>query len=245
MRAAAQSAVRVGGEAARGAAARPCRTCSTPTVASARASSPCAPVPAAQGGGLPLHLPARIGDYTDFYAGIHHATNTGRMLRPDNPLLPNYKYMPIAYHGRVSSVVARARPCSGRTASASRARRPCRASGHRAISTTSSSSASGSGRANARLADPDRRGRRAHRRLLPAQRLVGARHPGLGVSAARSVPGQELRHHGLALGGDAGGAGAVSHRAGARGRTAIRVRSIICATHADQTRAPSTSSSRC
>src|SRR4051812_11553324 len=51
-----------------------------------------------------LHLPARIGDYTDFYAGIYHATNTGRMMRPDNPLLPNYKYVPIGYHGRVSSI---------------------------------------------------------------------------------------------------------------------------------------------
>ena len=52
-----------------------------------------------------LHLPARIGDYTDFFAGIHHASNTGRQFRPDNPLLPNYKYVPVAYHGRASSVI--------------------------------------------------------------------------------------------------------------------------------------------
>lgn len=51
-----------------------------------------------------MHLPARIGDYTDFYVGIHHATNVGRVFRPDNPLLPNYKYVPIGYHGRASSV---------------------------------------------------------------------------------------------------------------------------------------------
>jgi fumarylacetoacetase len=51
-----------------------------------------------------LHLPARIGDFTDFFAGIHHATNTGRQFRPDNPLLPNYKHVPVAYHGRASSV---------------------------------------------------------------------------------------------------------------------------------------------
>src|SRR5712671_4508612 len=51
-----------------------------------------------------LHLPARIGDYTDFFAGIHHATNAGRLMRPDNPLLPNYKYLPIGYHGRASSI---------------------------------------------------------------------------------------------------------------------------------------------
>jgi fumarylacetoacetase len=52
-----------------------------------------------------LLLPCEIGDYTDFYASIHHATNVGRMFRPDNPLFPNYKWMPIAYHGRASSVV--------------------------------------------------------------------------------------------------------------------------------------------
>ncbi|MBO1074605.1 fumarylacetoacetase (plasmid) [Roseomonas marmotae] len=51
-----------------------------------------------------LHLPARIGDYTDFYVGIHHATNVGKVFRPDNPLLPNYKYVPIGYHGRASSI---------------------------------------------------------------------------------------------------------------------------------------------
>ena len=51
-----------------------------------------------------LHLPAAIGDYTDFFAGIQHATNTGKLFRPDNPLLPNYKYVPVAYHGRASSV---------------------------------------------------------------------------------------------------------------------------------------------
>ena len=53
-----------------------------------------------------LHLPVQIGDYTDFYVGIHHATNVGRQFRPDNPLLPNYKYIPIGYHGRSSSVRA-------------------------------------------------------------------------------------------------------------------------------------------
>ena len=49
-------------------------------------------------------LPARIGDYTDFYASIHHATNVGRLFRPDQPLLPNYKWVPIGYHGRSSSI---------------------------------------------------------------------------------------------------------------------------------------------
>jgi fumarylacetoacetase len=52
-----------------------------------------------------LRVPADIGDYTDFYASIHHATNVGSMFRPDEPLLPNYKWVPIGYHGRASSVV--------------------------------------------------------------------------------------------------------------------------------------------
>ncbi len=52
-----------------------------------------------------LFLPVDVGDYTDFYAGIHHATHMGRMLRPDNPLLPNYKWVPIGYHGRGSSIL--------------------------------------------------------------------------------------------------------------------------------------------
>ena len=49
-------------------------------------------------------LPAQIGDYTDFYISIHHATAIGRQFRPDNPLLPNYKWIPIGYHGRSSSI---------------------------------------------------------------------------------------------------------------------------------------------
>jgi fumarylacetoacetase len=62
-----------------------------------------------------MRLPAVVGDYTDFYASIHHATNMGRIFRPDNPLLPNYKHVPIAYHGRSSSLVVSGTPV----------RRPC------------------------------------------------------------------------------------------------------------------------
>jgi fumarylacetoacetase len=65
-----------------------------------------------------MHLPTLIGDYTDFYVGIHHATNVGKQFRPDNPLLPNYKYVPIGYHGRASSVRVSGeevvRPCGQR-----------------------------------------------------------------------------------------------------------------------------------
>ncbi len=57
-----------------------------------------------------LLLPLAIGDYSDFYAGIHHALGIGKMLRPDNPLLPNYKWVPIGYHGRASSVVVSGTP---------------------------------------------------------------------------------------------------------------------------------------
>ncbi len=66
-------------------------------------------------GGTCMVVPARIGDYTDFYASIHHAENVGRMFRPENPLLPNYKYVPIGYHGRASSIVVSGTPV----------RRPC------------------------------------------------------------------------------------------------------------------------
>ena len=51
-----------------------------------------------------MALPCRIGDYTDFFTGIHHARAAGRLFRPDNPLLPNYQWVPIGYHGRASSV---------------------------------------------------------------------------------------------------------------------------------------------
>ncbi len=57
-----------------------------------------------------LLLPVAIGDYSDFFTGIYHATNTGRMFRPDNPLLPNYHWVPIGYHGRASSIVVSGTP---------------------------------------------------------------------------------------------------------------------------------------
>ncbi|OGA09928.1 MAG: fumarylacetoacetase [Betaproteobacteria bacterium RIFCSPHIGHO2_12_FULL_69_13] len=57
-----------------------------------------------------LFLPVAIGDYSDFFTSLHHATNAGRMFRPDNPLTPNYKWLPIGYHGRASSVVVSGTP---------------------------------------------------------------------------------------------------------------------------------------
>jgi fumarylacetoacetase len=57
-----------------------------------------------------MFLPACVGDYTDFYASVHHASNVGRMMRPDSPLLPNYRHLPIGYHGRASSLVISGTP---------------------------------------------------------------------------------------------------------------------------------------
>ena len=62
-----------------------------------------------------LLLPVDVGDYSDFYASIFHATNVGKLFRPDNPLLPNFRHVPIAYHGRTSSIVV----------SGTQVRRPC------------------------------------------------------------------------------------------------------------------------
>jgi len=55
-------------------------------------------------------VPCRISDYSDFYTGIHHATAVGRLFRPDQPLMPNYKWLPIGYHGRASSIVVSGHP---------------------------------------------------------------------------------------------------------------------------------------
>ena len=65
-------------------------------------------VPQAQ---LRMVLPAQIGDFSDFFTSIHHATNSGRLARPDNPLLPNFKHLPVAYHSRSSSIVIDGTPC--------------------------------------------------------------------------------------------------------------------------------------
>jgi fumarylacetoacetase len=61
-------------------------------------------------GAATMQLPAAIGDYTDFYASIFHATNVGKLFRPDQPLLPNYKWVPIGYHGRSSSIAVSGTP---------------------------------------------------------------------------------------------------------------------------------------
>lgn len=60
--------------------------------------------------GAKMCMPVKVGDYTDFYSSIEHATNVGKMFRPDNPLLPNWKHIPVGYHGRASSIVVSGTP---------------------------------------------------------------------------------------------------------------------------------------
>ena len=104
-----------------------------------------------------MQLPVRIGDYSDFYASLSHASNVGSMLRPDNPLLPNYKWVPIGYHGRASSIVvsghAGATPAGQ---SKGRSAMPHRPSVPPSASTTRSRSVCSLDRERVRCADSDR-----------------------------------------------------------------------------------------
>ncbi len=147
-----------------------------------------------------LSMPVEIGDYSDFYASIHHAFNVGSLLRPDQPLMPNYKWIPIGYHGRASSVVLSGHPVRrprGQTKAPDAAEPSLRADPPARLRARGRH-LRGPGQ-RARLADPDRRKRVAHLRPLPAQRLVGPRRPGLGVPAAGAFPLEELPHLDLAL----------------------------------------------
>ena len=168
-----------------------------------------------------MHLPAAIGDYTDFYVGIHHATNVGRLFRPDNPLLPNYKCVPIGYHGRASSIgVSRHAGAPAERPAQAAPTRPSPASARAATSTSSSSSASGSAPATRRAA----RSRSAE----AADHIAGFCL--LNDWSARDIQAWEYQplgpflaknfaHHRLAVGRHPRGPGAVPHAAaGAPGR---------------------------
>ncbi len=168
-------------------------------------------------------VPARVGDYTDMYTSVHHATNIGRLFRPDNPLMPNFKWLPVGYHGRASSigVSGQAFRTASRPGAAGRGERTglhrLQAAGLRARAGDLDRTGQRAGRAG-----PHRRGRRAHLRPVPAQRLVRARHPGLGVPAARALPGEELRDDDLARGSSRWRR---SRRIDASGRGRRRIRS--------------------
>ncbi len=158
-----------------------------------------------------LHVPAKIGDFTDFYASVFHATNAGKMFRPDNPLLPNYKYVPVAYHSRASSVrvsgTAFHRP-KGQVKPAEGP--PVYQAARNLDYELELGFYIGVPPGTWRQTVPIETGGRTHFRLLPAQRLVGARHSGLGISTAGAVSCQELHDHGFALGGDDGSTYALS-----------------------------------
>ena len=121
-----------------------------------------------------MRLPARIGDFTDFFAGIHHARTAGMINRPENPLMPNYKYVPVAYHSRASSVWPSGGTVRRPNGQRKSPEQPAPDFGPAAISTTSSNSVSGSGPAMSWHTDPDRRGIAACRGSLSVERLVGA-----------------------------------------------------------------------
>ena len=134
-----------------------------------------------------MHLPARIGDFTDFFAGIHHATNSGRMLRPDNPLLPNYKHMPVAYHGRASSIRVSGTPV--RRPSGQRKPQAATEPGFRPVPLSrlrARTRASGSGRAT-RSARRSRSARRAITSPASACSTTGRRATSRPGSTSRSV----------------------------------------------------------
>ena len=134
-------------------------------------------------GDVELHLPFEVADYVDFYSSLEHATNLGRLFRPDvEPLLPNWRHLPVGYHGRAGTVVperhadpAPERPdqAAGRRRAALRPEPPAR---HRARA-----------RLRDRAAEPARRAGAGRARARPRlrararQRLERARHPGLGV----------------------------------------------------------------
>jgi fumarylacetoacetase len=92
-----------------------------------------------------MALPCHIGDYTDFYTSIHHATTVGKQFRPDHPLLPNYKWVPIGYHGRASSIGVSGESFPRPRGRSNPRRRPRQASRRPASSTSSWKSACSSG----------------------------------------------------------------------------------------------------
>ena len=151
--------------------------------------------PAAARPTVTMHLPVEVADYVDFYASEQHATNVGRIFRPDGvALTPNWKHLPIGYHGRAGTVVVSGtdivRPSGQRKAPADAAPglRPERAARHRGRAGLRRRR-----RDRARLPGQRRRGRRAPVRRRAAQRLERPRHPGVGVRPARPVPRQVLR----------------------------------------------------
>ena len=168
-----------------------------------------------------MGLPAHVGDYTDFYAGIQHATNVGKLFRPDNPLMPNYKYVPIGYHGRASSILPSETPIRRPNGQRKGRDEAEPTFGPPAIWTTNWNRVFDRHRERPRGSDRDRGSSGSHRRILPVQRLVGARHSSLGIPAARAVSRKKLRQHDFPMDRHAGSARTVPNSAAAapRGRS--------------------------
>ena len=158
-----------------------------------------------------------IGDYTDFYVGIHHATNVGKQFRPDNPLLPNYKYVPIGYHGRASSVCPSGTPVRRPTVSAGSADAQAPGFGpSRRLDYELELGDLDCGRERAGRAHPHRGGLRPRGGFCllndwSARDIQAWEYQPLG-----SVPGQELRHERQPLDRDARGARALPRAAAVR-----------------------------
>ena len=154
-----------------------------------------------------LHLPVEVADYVDFYASLDHATNVGRMFRPDgDALTPNWRHLPIGYHGRAGTVVVSGTPVVAAVRPAARRRTdaaPTFGPSQRLDIEAELGFVVGT---PSPLGEPVpfTGARRPRLRRDRAQRLVGPRHPGLGVRPARPVPRQVVRHVDLAVGHAAG-----------------------------------------
>ena len=167
-------------------------------------------------------LPFTVADYVDFYSSLEHATNLGRMFRPDSePLLPNWRHLPVGYHGRAGTIVVSGTPI----------RRP---HGQSKPPDADVPVYGPSRRLDIELelgfvvGVPSTQGepvpagalRRARLRRRARQRLERPRHPGVGVRPARPLPRQELRHVDLRLGDAAGAARGTPRRRAAAGSRA-------------------------
>ena len=178
-----------------------------------------------------LHLPVQIPGYTDFYSSKEHATNVGSMFRdPKNALLPNWSEMPIGYNGRASSVVVSGTPVrrpNGQIKLPDQERPVFSACRKLDIELETGFIVGAATRWASRLHATMPR---AYLRHGAAQRLERARHPAMGIRAARAVQCEEFRDHDFAVDRHARCARTVSHRAR---RSRNRSRSRICATTGD------------
>ena len=152
--------------------------------------------------GATLLKPIHIPNYTDFYASIHHATRVGQLFRPDQPLLPNYKHIPIGYHGRASSIIPSGIPITRPTGQSRSILTETQAQlpPHQSIRLRTGTSTLHRPAQPARAPPSPSPGRPSSLRRKPPQRLVRPRHPILGVPTPRPLPRQKLRHHHLPLG---------------------------------------------